>query len=562
MERSATNSGKTIPIMLALVFVLLYLLPLGQRPLTIPDEARYAEIPREMIASGDWVAPHLVGLRYFEKPPLGYWANAISMQMFGENTFAVRLPGALAAGLSALLIFVFMKSLFNSPRVAGLAALVYLSYLLIYLVGTLNVLDNLLSLFLTSGIMAFIMACGIDGKGRNSLYTISAGVLFGLAFLTKGFLAFAVPVLVLVPWLVWHKKASLIVTRGWLAIVAAILVALPWSILIHQQEGDFWHYFFWTEHVQRFFAEDAQHKSPVYFLAMLMPILAFPWISLFPAAIAGLHSAATENANERPVIRLLWLWLLLPFLFFSVSSGKLATYILPCMPPMAMLTAVGLHRYFSASGRRLFLLGALLNALFVILVLLALLAPMFFSTGYYVYGEGESGRSFLMIVVSLLSAAAAVMVVINRKTRIRLLGTALLCLPVIVMSNIAFPNQARESKAPGDFIRAFHNQVTDTTLVISDSAMFQAVAWYLQRDDLYLVSMGEVDYGLAYADAAHRYLDAPSFKKLLDKNAGRSSVILFCRLDCDKELVAMLPKFAQTHRSGRFVAYLLPAKLP
>jgi len=87
------------------------------------------------------------------------------------------------------------------------------------------------------------------------------------------------------------------------------------------------------------------------------------------------------------------------------------------------------------------------------------------------------------------------------------------------------------------------------------------VAWYLQRDDLYLVSMGEVDYGLAYADAAHRYLDAPAFKKLLDKNAGRSSVILFCRLDCDKELVAMLPKFAQTHRSGRFVAYLLPAKL-
>ena len=87
------------------IFLIAYLLPLGARALTVPDETRYAEIPREMIATGDWMVPHLNGVRYFEKPVMGYWIHAISILIFGENNFAVRFPSALSAGLSAMLIF-------------------------------------------------------------------------------------------------------------------------------------------------------------------------------------------------------------------------------------------------------------------------------------------------------------------------------------------------------------------------------------------------------------------------------------------------------------------------
>jgi 4-amino-4-deoxy-L-arabinose transferase len=87
------------------LFLLLYLLPLGARPVVIPDEARYAEIPREMLASRDWVVPRLDGLRYFEKPVLGYWLNALSTALFGQNAFAMRLPSAVSTGLSALCLF-------------------------------------------------------------------------------------------------------------------------------------------------------------------------------------------------------------------------------------------------------------------------------------------------------------------------------------------------------------------------------------------------------------------------------------------------------------------------
>ena len=88
---------------LILVYLVVYILPLDLRPLMIPDETRYAEIPREMLKSGDWIVPRLNGLRYFEKPPMGYWLNAMSISLFGENGFAVRLSSALAAGLTALL---------------------------------------------------------------------------------------------------------------------------------------------------------------------------------------------------------------------------------------------------------------------------------------------------------------------------------------------------------------------------------------------------------------------------------------------------------------------------
>ena len=98
--QSAEDSKRYIALVLAF-FLIAYLFPLGFRDLLVPDETRYAEIPREMITTSDWGIPHLDGLRYFEKPPLGYWMHAGSLLVFGENNFAVRLPSAVAIGLTA-----------------------------------------------------------------------------------------------------------------------------------------------------------------------------------------------------------------------------------------------------------------------------------------------------------------------------------------------------------------------------------------------------------------------------------------------------------------------------
>jgi 4-amino-4-deoxy-L-arabinose transferase len=139
------------------LFLLIYILPLGARDLVVPDETRYGEIPREMITGGDWIVPHLNGLRYFEKPPLGYWVHAGFILLFGENNFAVRLPSSMAVGLSALLIYLLVNRVWpNKTKEDGFsatfAALIFLSCFEVFGLGVTAVLDSLFSFFLTATI--------------------------------------------------------------------------------------------------------------------------------------------------------------------------------------------------------------------------------------------------------------------------------------------------------------------------------------------------------------------------------------------------------------------------
>ncbi|MBT3377592.1 MAG: phospholipid carrier-dependent glycosyltransferase [Victivallales bacterium] len=137
---------KKLGMTIVVVYILTYLVPLGVRPLTIPDETRYAEVPREMVTSGDWIVPRLNGVRHFEKPILGYWLNAVFITLLGQNRFAVRLSAALAAGLTALLLFALASRHAVVRRCALPGASILLSSVFFYGVGTFAVVDMPLTL--------------------------------------------------------------------------------------------------------------------------------------------------------------------------------------------------------------------------------------------------------------------------------------------------------------------------------------------------------------------------------------------------------------------------------
>ncbi len=146
---------KRVSIALFVLFVFVYILPLGFRPLTIPDETRYGEIPREMLTSGDWVVPRLNGLKYFEKPPFGYWANAVSILTFGENAFALRIASALSVIVSALMIFLAVRRFSSRGPASVLAPAIFLTCPLVLAIGHINLLDSLLSMLLTGALVCF-----------------------------------------------------------------------------------------------------------------------------------------------------------------------------------------------------------------------------------------------------------------------------------------------------------------------------------------------------------------------------------------------------------------------
>jgi 4-amino-4-deoxy-L-arabinose transferase len=529
------TNHRTAFAILFLFFLLAYMLPLGARDLLVPDETRYGEIPREMIVSGDWVVPHLNGVRYFEKPVLGYWVHAGSLLLFGENAFAVRLPSALAVGLSALLIFLLARQATRNQDQDGgvaaiLSALIFLSCFEVFGVGNTAVLDRLFSFFLTACLIAFYFATEErPGSSREKGLLLLAGLACGLAFLTKGFLAFVLPVLALVPYLAWQRRYVDLFRMSWLPILTAVMVALPWGILIHLKEPDFWRFFFWNEHVRRFMAESAQHKESFWFFFIAAPGLFMPWTFVAPAAATAIKDQLDKQSPKSNLLKLCICWMVYPFLFFSLSKGKLLTYILPCFSPFAVLMGIGLSSPTNKQNRKILQYGIAATGLFLVIIFLALLSIQLIGfRGFHLYRQSwkpvllASGL-FFMILFSFWSLH-------NNDTvhKVIIFG----CAPFLffLVGHFIIPNLVIEESAPGRLLEKHRAQIQPDTAIISCEDAVGAADWFLKRDDVYLLkAAGELDYGLDYQDASGRLLDTESAIRIINENKGHT--VLICKAE-------------------------------
>ena len=166
-------------VMLFLLFLGMYIAPLSFRPMITPDEFRYAEIPREMVESGNWVKPRLAGMDYFEKPALGYQMTAVSFKIFGYNNFALRFPPALATGLTALLLVLFLRRYTRNDRIAVMGGVLYLDMGLVFALGNCAVLDAQVTLFLEPAVALFYTQ--VAKQAGVSLEQVLTDALFKLA---------------------------------------------------------------------------------------------------------------------------------------------------------------------------------------------------------------------------------------------------------------------------------------------------------------------------------------------------------------------------------------------
>ncbi|MDU7525201.1 MAG: phospholipid carrier-dependent glycosyltransferase, partial [Roseomonas mucosa] len=325
------NRRWTLPLLLGL-FVLAFLLPLGGHGLWIPDETRYAQVSQEMLLTGNWVSPHFMGLRYFEKPAAGYWMIAFSQGLFGQNLFGVRFASALSVGLSLILCYLVARRLWNDPRKSLICTLVYMSFCVMVGQAVYANLDPQFTLWVNLSLVALWFAIDSHGKGQRLAAWAVLGLACAMGFMTKGFLAWLLPVLIALPWMLWQKRWRELLVYGPVAVVVAIVVSLPWVLAVHVQEPDYWRFFFWHEHIRRFAGDDAQHSAPFWYYLPLLVAYSLPWIALLPLAL----KQAWQRRAQAKVVFLL-LWLLMPLLFFSLSKGKLPTYIFPCLLPLALL---------------------------------------------------------------------------------------------------------------------------------------------------------------------------------------------------------------------------------
>jgi len=539
------HSGTKTALFLGLL-ALYYFIPVELRALWQPDETRYAEISREMLVNGNWVVPHFFDLRYFEKPIAGYWVNNLGQLIFGHTNFGVRAGSIFSTLLSALMIYWLGRQMFACRKTALTASIIFLTSLLVYGVGTYAVLDPILLLWLVAAMCSYWLAVQAQSTQHRLYGYLLLGAACAMGFMTKGFLALAVPVLAIVPWAIWTRRFGELLRWGPLTVVVAALLSLPWALAINQQEGDFWHYFFWVEHIQRFADSDAQHKAPFWYYLPVLLAGSLPWLALLPGSLMGAWRQRGQQAGALYLLS----WVVLPLLFFSIAKGKLATYILPCFAPLALLMA----HYAQGASRMVFAVNGWINLLFgaiTALVVVAGIAPWGLSH-HPVYSAGETVGA---VCAALAFAGWGVMGWISLK---RWQFAALCPLMLALLVGFAIPEKIRDSKQPQSFTRAVHDKLTGSQYVLADNPGVAAgLAWETKRSDIvFYKAKGELQYGLAYPDATSRYVSGDGFAQWLTEHRRKGNVSLVMLLTSKQtEPDAALPAPDDVYRQGRLVWY-------
>jgi 4-amino-4-deoxy-L-arabinose transferase-like glycosyltransferase len=341
----------------AVCFTVLWFALLAGRPLYEPDEGRYAEVPREMLSGGDWVIPHLNALAYLEKPPLQYWLTALVYRGFGESEFTARLSTGLAGYLSLATVFLLGVRLWGFE--AGLRALLYTSASALFvLLGHQLTLDMLLSFSLLASLGCILLAqARRDDAARWRGWMLGCWAAMALAVLTKGLIGVLIPAATLCGYVIWQRDWPLLrrLNLRWGLPLFAV-IAVPWFVLAARANPQFLRFFFVREHFQRYFTPIEHRTEPWWFFAPVLVVGIMPWL---PQALRALLSPfkTPVQRGQFDAARLLWMWCVFVLVFFSVSSAKLVTYILPAIPALALLAACDK----AAEAKGSLLAGALLS---------------------------------------------------------------------------------------------------------------------------------------------------------------------------------------------------------
>ena len=329
-----------------LALVLLVLEP-GRVPLFEPDEGRYSEIPREMVATGDWAVPRLNGVLYFEKPPLHYWSVAVSFLLFGQSELAARVPVKISSVGLALLALLFARKRWGETA-GWLAGLITASSGLVFALARITIIDPPFSFALAGAAFAFASFAERDAAGDRPG---ARRVLYGLhlscaaAVMLKGLAGVVLPGGAIVFWVLLTGRWRLVPRLfSPLPLLLFLALTVPWHVVVARREPDFPSFYVVHEHFDRFLkSEHRRTGNPLYFVAVLLAGF-LPWTAFLGRLKESWPGRTLADWRARPTEAFLWTWSVFVLLFFSVSKSKLIPYLEPIWPAVAVLLAVGIER--------------------------------------------------------------------------------------------------------------------------------------------------------------------------------------------------------------------------
>jgi 4-amino-4-deoxy-L-arabinose transferase-like glycosyltransferase len=546
---SRQYSRSTLAV-LWLALALLWFVPLNWPHLFDPDEGRYAEIPREMVASGDWVTPRLDGIKYFEKPALGYWATATAFEVFGQHAWTVRLWPALSGMLGLLLTFALGRRLYDQ-RAALLAVLVQASALLYVAMARIATLDMGLTLGLQIAMTALALLVQQPQPAREQAWRLPLllGVGVALAVMAKGLVGILIPGAVAVLFMLIHRDWRLALRAApWWTLAALLLLAAPWFVLVSARNPEFAHFFFIFEHFQRYLSSAGfERYQPAWFFLPVLALGFLPWITLLPDALRFAWRAARDG--ERPT-SLLLLWAAFVLLFFSLSQSKLAPYILPLFPALSLLTGraiAGLPAQRFAAHLRVVAWFA--GGVGAIVLLLWRAAP---AAALVARASTTSILGFAAAFL-LLALGAGIGVRLSRRGQV-LGAAAATCVGGLLLAQLALlaADYLPRMRALVLLEQQLRPWVGANTRVYCVNGYPQPLPFYLQRTCTLVGYRGELDFGLQQQP----WLGLADLKQFVPAWQQQSDALAIMRPEDYQELEALGAPMRVLYTAPSFVAVL------
>jgi len=385
---SASWQRVAFAVLVLIAFVVLWFGNLEYRNLVDPDEGRYAEIPREMLVTGDWVTPRLNDLKYFEKPPLQYWATAVFYRLFGVDEWVSRLWPALT-GVAGIALVFFAGLRLYGRRAGTLSAMILAGMVAYVLFAHALTLDMGLTLFQCTVVLGFAVAQRDGATARETrAWMLGAWVAAAAAMLSKGLVGIALPAVSVAAYVVIHRDFAILrrlhVRAG---LTLFLLLCAPWFVIVSLRNPEFARFFFWHEHFERFLLPTHHRPGAWWYFLPVLALGVMPWLGVLVWSARGWW-ASEPSARFRPT-RFLVLWCAIVLVFFSASSSKLAPYILPVFPALALLIGA---RIDSLTPRAL---AVLLGMFALPVVVVAWIAPMEAVHRIHLHGVATYAQRFL-----------------------------------------------------------------------------------------------------------------------------------------------------------------------
>lgn len=516
---------------LTVVLGCLFFVLLGSRPLFVPDEGRYAEIAREMIASHDWVTPTLNGITYFEKPILFYWLGAIAIKVGGLNLWSLRSINAILGLLGCLFTYAWSRWFYD--RATGLLAAGILATSSLYFVMSHMVsLDLPVTVFNTATLMAAFCAYQAQTPAATRIALTLAAISAALAVLTKGLIGIVFPGLIFL--------AFIACTHGWrrlwqLPLLSSfcvfLIIATPWHVLVNHRHPEFFYFYFIEQHFLRYTTKDIGHYQPVWFFIPTLLAGLFPWVVFLPQTLVQACKQAIKPNPERTLTRFLLIWVVIIFTFFSFSKSKLIPYILPLFPPLAILMAATLRKAA---------LKAALVSLIVLSVAVLIISTKLLTSA--VLPNPLAAQHAITLALSLLITGVFFSLLsIKRRRKGTLALMAISSGLFLIMAFSAFPDMDSRTILP--LTEVLQPLLKPGDDVITYDQYYQDLPFYLQRQVTILNWRNELTYGMAHQDT-HAFMinDAEFWKRWRSERR----VFVFINLAELVKLEAMHPDLRAT----------------